>query len=168
MTSSSTEQHFLEAYDEFSNAIFRYCYYRISDRELAQDLMQDTFAKTWNYICKNGEVENIRAFLYRVAKNLIIDYIRKKKSISLDALQESGFDPGKDTTDKMKDIVDGKAILEVVNQLDEKSKEVVIMRFVEDLGPKEIAEILNIKENAVSVRINRAMEKLRSLLPKNG
>ncbi|PIQ78423.1 hypothetical protein COV82_01010 [Candidatus Peregrinibacteria bacterium CG11_big_fil_rev_8_21_14_0_20_46_8] len=165
MNSSSTEQYFLKAYDDYSDAIFRYCYYRIGDRELAMDLMQDTFARTWNHVAEKGEIENIRAFLYRVAKNLIIDYIRKKRSISLEQLQESGFDPGEDKTDKMQDIFDGKVVLNVVDQLDEKYRDVVIMRYIDDLGPKEIAEILGIKENAVSVRLNRALEKLRTLLP---
>ena len=87
------EQKFLKAYDEYSDAIFRHCYFRVSDREKAKDLTQDTFTKTWEYVLKNGEVTDLRAFLYKVANNLIIDTYRKKKEDSLDDMMEnSSFD----------------------------------------------------------------------------
>ena len=75
------------------DAIFRHCYFRVFDRERARDLVQETFLKTWEYLTRGHDIENIRAFLYRVATNLIIDDSRRKKEISLEQLSESGFDP---------------------------------------------------------------------------
>ena len=74
---------FTKAYDELSDAIFRHCWFRIGDRERAKDLMQETFTKSWQYISRGEKVDNLKAFLYRVANNLIIDEYRKKKELSL-------------------------------------------------------------------------------------
>src|SRR3989344_5622010 len=87
------EQEFLKAYDDLADAIFRHCYFRVSDRDKAKDITQDTFTKTWEYIARGGKVESIKAFLYRVANNLIVDEFRKKKELSLERLADSGFEP---------------------------------------------------------------------------
>jgi RNA polymerase sigma-70 factor, ECF subfamily len=157
-------EKFIEAYDAYADAIFRHCYYRLSNHEQAKDIMQDAFMKTWNYIAKGNTVENIRAFLFKVANNLIVDYVRKKKDISLDELQEQGFDPGLDETERTQRQIDSRAILAVVEQLDQKYRDVVLMRFIDEFSPKEIAEILGEKENAVSVRIHRGLAQLRKLI----
>jgi len=67
------EKQFIDAYDKYSEAIFRHCYYRVFDRERAKDFVQETFCKTWKYIVDGNDIENIRAFLYKTANNLIID-----------------------------------------------------------------------------------------------
>lgn len=90
---SKVEISFLKAYDDYSQAIFRYCYFRVFDREQARDLVQETFMKTWEYLASGKEVQNLRAFLYKVANNMVIDLSRKKKSLSIEDLAEKGFDP---------------------------------------------------------------------------
>jgi len=157
------QNQFLEAYNQYADAIFRHCYYKTSDREKSKDIMQDTFTKAWEYVSSGKEVENLRAFLYRIANNLIIDGFRKKKSVSLDDLQDEGFDPGVDKTDEMINIMDGKLALGILDQLGEQYREVIVMRFVEELSVKEIAEVLNERENNISVRLHRGLEKLKEI-----
>jgi len=160
---------FSKSYEEFSDAIFRYCLYQTSNREKALDLTQDTFIKTWEYISQGNKVDNLRAFLYKVAGNLIIDYRRKKKSDSLDQMTESGFDL-KDTTNEMEkteNIFEKDLALKVIEQLEEKYKDVLILRFVEDMSVKEIAKIMHQNENNISVRIHRGIQKLKEALEKN-
>ncbi|MDO8600761.1 MAG: RNA polymerase sigma factor [bacterium] len=152
---------FIKAYDDFSDAIFRHCYFRVGNRELARDLMQETFTRTWTHISAEKPLQNIRAFLYRVATNLIIDESRKKKTSSLDGLREQGFDPGEDTREKLTASVDAKIVLRVLETLSPEYRAVVTMRYVDDFSPKEIAEVLGESENAVSVRLHRAIQKLR-------
>jgi RNA polymerase sigma factor (sigma-70 family) len=95
---------------------------------------------------------------------MIIDWYRKKKSVSLDALEETGFEAeafsmlGADSESEVK------RILDAITELDAKDKEVVLLRFVEGLDPKDIAEILEESANVVSVRINRAIEKVQKKL----
>lgn len=157
-------KQFIQAYDELADAIFRHCYFRISDREKAKDMMQDTFMKTWQYLANGGEIQNLKAFLYRTANNLLIDEYRRKKTDSLDILQEAGFDPMGDDADKTINLAEAKTAITAMQKLDEKYREAVMMRFVDDLSPSEIAKVIGETENVVSVRLRRGLNKLKEIL----
>jgi len=157
-------KRFLKAYKQFSDDIFRYCLYKTRDRDLALDITQETFTKTWEYLVEGREIKNIRAFLYKVAYHLIVDGSRKKKSFSLDELSEQGVDFGEDKSANLINKFDGEKILEILDKIDIKYREIVIMRYVEDFSIKEISKIINETENNVSVRIHRGLEKLKKIL----
>jgi RNA polymerase sigma-70 factor (ECF subfamily) len=161
-----TEKQFLEAYETHSDAIFRYCYYRVFDREKAKDFVQETYFRLWKYMVKGTEVENIRALLYKIARNIIIDESKKKKSSSLDQIMEKGFSPSQDPRQKTEDYFTGKEIIEIVKSLEEKYRDVIIMKYIEDLSTKEISEALGETENNVYVRICRGIEKVKEILKK--
>jgi len=158
------EQQFTEVYEKYADAIFRYCYYRVFDREKAKDYMQEAYTRTWKYISEGHEVENMRAFIYRTANNLIIDESRKKKSTSLDYMMEKGYTPSNDPRGKTQDYFTGQEILSIIKSLDEKYRDVILLKYVEDLSTKEIAEILNETENNVYVRMNRGFQKVKEIL----
>ena len=161
---SNIEQQFTQAYQAYADAIFRYCYYRVFDREKAKDYMQEAYCRTWKYISEGKTIENIRAFLYRTASNIIIDEARKKKSISLDYIMEKGFAASHDPREKTEHYFMGKEIIGIVKSLEEKYRDVILLKYVEDLSTKEIALILNETENNVYVRINRAIVKVREIV----
>lgn len=150
-------------YDNLSDAIFRHCYFRVHDRDKAKELMQETFMKTWEYLNRGNEIENLRAFIYRVANNLVIDSSRKKKEGSLEKMQEDGFQPSGGGQEKIQNIVDAKLAVASLKRIDKKYQDVLLMRYVDDLGPKEISEILDETENNISVRIHRGLQQLRKL-----
>ncbi len=160
------EQEFLEAYDLYSDALFRHCFFRLYDREKAKDIVQDTFIKTWEYALKNGnEVSNIRAFLYKVLNNLIVDEIRRKKTLSLEEITETGFQA---TDNKMGKITvelgaETANLMRCLGKIAEEKKDILIMRYIDGFGPKEIAQILGESENVISVRLNRALKELREI-----
>jgi len=160
-------EQFMKAYDELSDAIFRHCWFKIGDKEKAKDIMQDTFTKTWQYINQGSQVSNLKPFLYKVANNLIIDEYRKKKELSLDGLMAEGFEPGFDEIENTETAIDAKLVISTINQLDEKYREAVLMRYIDELSPKEIAEITGDSENNISVRIHRGLQQLRDILNKN-
>jgi len=161
---TALEQEFLAAYDLYADAIFRHCYFRVFDRERGKDLMQETFMRAWEYLNKGEKVLNMRAFLYRVANNLIVDESRKKKEASLDRLQEEGFDPGIDETDKMNNRLEHGRVLNTLKDLDDNYRNILVMRYMNDLSPSEIAEVTGESANTVSVRIYRGLKQLRSKL----
>ncbi len=163
MSAPDTQSIFMQAYDTYGDAIFRYCLFETSNRQVALDLTQDTFMKVWSYLEEGKKVEYMKAFLYRVAGNLVIDYRRKKKSDSLDDLMEEGFDVEHDERERLTDMFDAKQLMELLNELTDTYKNVIIMRFIDDLSIKEIAEATGESENAISVRIHRGTEKLRQL-----
>jgi len=162
------KQKFLEAYDLYAEAIYRHCYFRVYSRERAEDLMQETFTKAWNYLVSgtNREVENWRALLYRIATNLVIDYARKKKEMSLEAMLENQ-EVVEPHYDGHKDIERSSSVSEVMRtlkDLPEQDASLFIMRYVDDMQPKEISEILDISANNVSVRLNHIAAKVRKRL----
>lgn len=155
---------FIGAYDAYSEAIFRHCYFRIFDRERAKELMQETFTRTWEYLAQDKEVKNLRAFLYKVANNLIIDNSRKKKEFSLDELREKGFEPGIEEEAKIQNSIDSQVVLVALKKLDRKYRDVIAMRYIDEFSPKEIAALLGEKENVISVRIHRGLKLLRKFI----
>lgn len=155
---------FIQAYDTFADAIYRHIYFRIFNRDAAKDLMQDTFARTWDYLRKGKEVQNLKAFLYKVANNLIIDEYRKKKEISLDGLQKNGFDAESRDQEKIAIEIENSNTLRHIRKLEPHHRDILVMRYVNDLSIREIAEIIGQSENVVSVRINRGVKELKKLL----
>ena len=157
------EAGYLAAYDQYADSIFRYCYYKTSNRELAKDLVQQVFFKTWSYIKEGNQVDNFRPFLYRLANNLIIDWYRRSKSDSLDRIMEDGYEPRSDKFDIDKEI-EAKWALSVLTQLDKSDQDLITWCYVEDISIQEIAVMLGEKENNVSVKLHRALKKLKQLL----
>ncbi len=157
------EQEYAKTFDEYSDAIFRHCFFRVSHTEVARDITQDAFIKVWQYLILGGEILNMKAFLYKTANNLIIDYYRKKKSESLDTLCEDGFDPIGDTAEQITDRAEVNQALAVLEKLPSDDRDILVMRYVDDLTIEEIADALDQTQNAVSVRIHRALEKAKKI-----
>lgn len=158
------KRDFNKAYEDHSDALFRYSFYKVSDKEKALDIVQDTFVRFWEFIAADGEVLNTKSFLYRIATNAIIDYYRKKKEVSLDDMSDFGFNPEDDDAHhKVLRTPDSKLALELVQKLEEQAQVIVLMRYVENLTVKEIAEALDERENTISVRLHRAIKDLQDL-----
>lgn len=152
---------FMELYDTHADAIFRFCYFKTGDRETAKDLTQETFIKVFNYLEREG-IQNQKSFIYTIAKNTIIDFWRKSKSIPESHLPEGLFESiaAEDNTE----ISDNYAtFLSLLDKLSESDREVILLRYVEDMSSRDMAELLGERENTVLVRISRAREKLRDL-----
>ena len=160
---TKTEKEFLIAYDSFSDALFRYCYFKTGDRELAKDLVSDTFMKSWDYLSSGKEIENFRPFLYRLANNMVIDWYRKKKALSLDSLAENGFDPPDATADTSQK-AEIEQMMKILGNLEQSDQDLIIWRYVEDLPIKDIATLLSENENTISVRLHRALHRLKEQL----
>ncbi|OGG72511.1 hypothetical protein A3A38_04095 [Candidatus Kaiserbacteria bacterium RIFCSPLOWO2_01_FULL_53_17] len=166
------EAAYVEAFETYSDQLFRHAFFRLSNRDRALEIVQDAFLKTWDYIQGGGEVQSFKSFLYRVVNNLIIDEYRKTKQSSLDEMLED------DTGELERKLSDG-SVRETEEGLDEEAllatirahipelpdtyREVVTMRYVDGFTPKEIAGMIGVSENVVSVRLHRGTIKLRAL-----
>ncbi len=161
---AKNEPTFLKAYDDYFDAIYRYCYWRVFDKEKAKDIVQETYCRTWEYMEDKKEIKNIKAFLYRIATNIIIDESRKRKNTSLDQIMEKGFVPKADPQQKMQDHLTGKELIGIVKSLDKRYSEVMLLKYVDDLSTKEIAVSLNETENNIYVRISRGLNKVKKIV----
>jgi RNA polymerase sigma-70 factor (ECF subfamily) len=165
---------FAELYDQYYPKIFGYVLRRTTNLEAAQDITSETFLKAlrklWQFHWRNIPFSS---WLYRIATNEINQYFRKaeyKKSISMEELQEQGFelisphDPESElieAQEKLKQYQDFLEIQEKIVRLPAKYQEVIALRFFEQKKINEIAEILGKKEGTVKSLLHRAVEKLR-------
>lgn len=160
---TAIESSFLALYEQFADMIFRHCYFRVSSRETAEDLTQESFMRIWNHLAEGKTIDNPKAFLYRIAGNMIIDYYRKKKNMSLDALSDEGFDPVGDDASSTLAFAEGQRLRSVAKELESPYREVIFMRYVDDFSISDIARATGESENVISVRIHRGIEKLKKL-----
>jgi RNA polymerase sigma-70 factor (ECF subfamily) len=163
MKTTKREKTFFKLYESEADALFRFISFRMADREKAKDIMQETYLKLWKVMC-DKELDNTRAYLYRIARNLLIDEYRKTKAVSLDDLIEDGFDAQEIPAISTHEGIDIARALLVLKEMPEKYSEVLWLRLVEDWSVRDIAESLLQSENAVSVRIHRGLKFLRERL----
>lgn len=162
-------RQFEEAFDAHGKGIFRFIYFRVSQKEIAEDIAQDTFLRFWKILSAGENVKDTRALLYTIAHGLIIDHYRKSKNriqIPLD-IEKIDLELTSTTDDAEKDAMAREEIGEVLAKLDlikREYRDALLMRYVEDLGISEIAVILHKTENSVRVLIHRALKALKNKL----
>ena len=165
---------FAQLYDQYYPKIFGYVLRRSANIEVAQDITSETFLKAlgklWQFRWRNV---SFSSWLYKIATNEINQYFRKaeyKKSISLEELQEQGFelpsshDPEGElieAQEKLEQHQDFLEIQEKISRLSAKYQEVIALRFFEKKQINEIAEILGKREGTIKSLLHRAVEQLR-------
>ena len=160
------KQRFLAAHDELADDIFAFCHARTSNREVALDVTQDIFLNVWDYLASGKTVQHLRAFIYRTARNKIVDYYRKHKSSSLDMAREFGFDLSDSgyavayaTTQ-----ADADFTMRAMEALSPQHYQIIQMRYVDQLSLDEIAFQYGETKNTISVRLHRALAQARKHL----
>ena len=155
---------FSKIYDQFVDRIYRFIFLKVSSRDVAEDLTSDTFLRCWN-VYKNDQkgIENNQAFLYKIARNLVIDHYRSKgkaKIVPIDdypIIDTSGNIP--ESMNKKSDMDNVRAVLAGLNNSD--YQDVITMHYVDDLSVPEIAEIMDKSEGTVRVLLHRALKSVK-------
>ncbi len=163
MTNASNNRILTKAHRDSSRGLSRFAKLKVNDATLSDDLVQETFMKTWKYLQNTGKIDLMRAFLYHVLNRLIIDEYRKKKAVSFDLLAENGFEIEAVNSENILNIIDGKALVLLVKQLPEKYSSVIIMRYTKDMSLAEISAVTRSSQNTTSVQLHRGLIKLRTL-----
>jgi len=147
------EQIFLDYHDY----VFKFIYGMVQNRAEAEDLLQDTFIKVMKAADK--DIRNWKSYLLTIARNTVYDHWRKRKNrLSLDLLKLKS---------KEKNIELKLDIEKGIKKLSPKLKEVVILREINQLEYKEIADILGIEKGTVKSRLSRARDELRNFFEGN-
>lgn len=137
--------------DEYDK-IYRYCYFKLRSRETAEDVTQETFLR---YFERFGDRESV-ALLYTIAKNLCIDRLRRTPFEPLD--EDIPTDSHEDT------VIEKLSISSALEALSEDMREILLLRYANELGISQIAGILGISRFAVSRRLKSAEKSLREKL----
>ncbi|MEX2014255.1 MAG: sigma-70 family RNA polymerase sigma factor [Parcubacteria group bacterium] len=151
------------AHKEFGKSLNSYAFSKVHDSSTSEDLVQDTFIKTWGYLVKGGKIDVMKAFLYHVLNNLIVDKYRKHKTASLDTMLEKGFEPSVDHSERLFNTLEGKAVVLLIRHLPEKYQRVMKMRYEQDLSLKEISAVTGQTRNTVAVQMHRGLRQLKGL-----
>lgn len=146
-------------YLEFKDEIQRHILKKVKSKEVAEDLTSQLALKLYSSCEKLYDVSNLRAWIYRVASNTVMDYFRdeqkkQSQSISDDLLEDEDED--------FVNIAVENCVLQLLEQLPDKYKEAVKMSDLEGVNQKEIAEKLNISYSAAKMRVQRGRESLKS------
>ncbi len=164
------KEAFVKAYDLYINQLYRFIYFKVGSREEAEDLCSAVFLKTWHYILENTlkDHRTLKALLYKIARNSIIDHYRKNKdreTVSLNGDHGIEVIDEKQSASKIMELKTDLFVLETkLPELKDEYREVIILRFVNELSIKEIAEILDKSKGNVRVLIFRALKALKELL----
>ncbi|MFC4321964.1 RNA polymerase sigma factor [Litchfieldia salsa] len=157
-----------EWYFEYSNDLYQYVVFMIRDHDQAKDIMQDTFLKAYtNYERYQGG--NAKAWLFRIARNLTIDYIRKKKPISL-LFEAIPFIKNEDPTPEQMTTLNEteRELYRALGKIKRSYREVIILRKMKDFSVKESAELLGWSESKVKTTLLRAIAALKKQLEEEG
>lgn len=178
------KEAFGKLYDRYVKAIYRFVLLKLPTKQAAEDVTADTFLRCWQYLQEQNQVSNIRALLYKVARNLVIDSYRKAehRDISLpltfeidvtsDDANTSSYNErqsGVDMSDRarQKAQIEARAdlqlILNRITQLKEDYRDVLTLRLIDDLAFGDIADILDKTSGNVRVIYHRAMKALEQL-----
>ncbi len=157
---------FGELYTYHVTKIYRYVFYNVhNNKERAEDITQEVFLKAWKAIgsCK-GKEKTFSSWLYRIAHNLIIDIIRKsQKQSSHEAELPEDI---RDTSDGMEISLEQRDLLKVIEILPQSQRQVIVMKFIEGMDNREIAETMGKSTGAIRILQMRALETLRKTLSK--
>lgn len=139
--------------------IYTFCYFKVKNREAAEDITQETFLKyfeTTQYLEKGKKL----AFLYTIARNCCIDYFRKNKYIqNLDDYSEL-------PNEKSDDVLTMIAVRAAVSKLSSEEQELVLLRYTNELGIGEMAEYLGISRFSLYRKLNAIEKALKKELRK--
>ncbi len=165
---SGDETAFVETYEFFGPKIYRHALFRTSSPETADDIMSETFVRAWETMrVKAAEIQHLKAFLYRVADNLIIDHYRRNARAAVaisDEIEETLRAPG----DPHKDVdrmLKSERLVQALDRLRPETRDLLVMRYIDDLPIEEIAEMTGKKKNAVYVALHRAVKELKIACP---
>lgn len=156
---------FSPLYDAYIDKIYRFIYLKVSSAQDAEDLAAETFLKVWHYVRDGKKVSYFQALLYRTARNLVIDFYRKRGAGATGPIDEADvvIADRVDLTleEKMSLKFDLNRVEKHLRQIKDAYREVIVMHFLNELSVKEIASILESSPGAVRVLLHRGVRALK-------
>ena len=166
---------FGELYDRYAPKIYRYIYFKVSGRTEVEDLTAEVFLKTWEYVQRHAEdetkrIKNFRAFVYRLARNLVVDHYRERTERELLA-DEATLErvPVPDEQHMLTAISrssDLAMVERALRNLKDEYRELVVLRYIEGLSTVDIARITDKTKGTVRVTLHRALIALKEEVEK--
>jgi RNA polymerase sigma-70 factor (ECF subfamily) len=165
---SGTTDVFSEIVEKYQAPILRYLFRLTGNYQLAQDLAQDTFLQAYKSILKTKSELQMRAWLYRIATNNVLQYHRHQRVLSFlpfdnKKVEEisAAHDPAEASDEKI-------VVRETLRKVNPKHRTCLVLHYVEGFNYREIGEILGITEECVRKRVARGKEEFRKNYERGG
>lgn len=147
-------------YDRYAPALYRYIYHRLGAKTVAEDLTAEVFVRV---LKAKRAPDDWRAYLYRIAHNLVIDSVRKNPHILQEADEELVDDRG-DPVTHAEAADEQRRLRQAIARLTPDQQQVVVLKFIEEMSNAQVAVILGKPEGAIKALQHRALDNLREWL----
>ena len=158
----------------YQNDIFRFCLHYVRDVERAKEMSQETFIRVYVARTRFDATRKFRPWLLCIARNLCLNEIKRKKTVTMESLEEYASSARTESGEVFQSSADGPdqilmaeerraMVAEALAKLDSESREIVMLRFYERMQARDIAEVVGSTEGAVRTRLHRILKSMRSL-----
>lgn len=164
---ANSRKTYSDIYDQHVDKIYRFVFLKVKSQEIAEDLTSEVFLRGWEAFKrqKKDKIENIRAFLYQIARNLLVDHYRETSKAQLVSVDYAPItDPGQDLEEKSLMQSDLDQVQGALANIKEDYREVVVWYYLDELQVPEIAKMLKKSEPTTRVLIHRALKALKNEL----
>ncbi len=160
------KEQFSRIYDQYIEKIYRFIYLKVSSQEMAEDITSKVFLNGWESYKNKGGISNPGAFLYQIARNMIVDYYREKdktKIVSTEFIPQIA-DNRTNVHEKAVLGSDIEMVKSAIQNLKKDYQDVLIWHYLEDMPVAEIAQILDKPNGTIRVMIHRGLKALKNEL----
>jgi RNA polymerase sigma-70 factor (ECF subfamily) len=163
---SNLRKTYTDIYDKHVNKIYRFIFLKVKSAEIAEDLCSEVFLRGWqSFKTQKDKIENIQAFLYQIARNLLADHYREASKAQLVSMEYVKTpNPGPGLEEKAFIQSDLERVKAALANIKEDYREVIVWYYLDELQVPEIAKILDKSEPTVRVLIHRALKALKNEL----
>lgn len=152
-------------YDQYHGLIYRYLYRQVGDTELARDLAADVFRRLLAAVREGrNSPDNLKAWLYRTAHNLLVDYYRRQQYRNHLPLADDLVDIGDDPALAAEFNISAQQVRTALRQLTSEQRQVITLKYLEGLSNQEVSVIVGKPVGAIKALQHRALEALRRQL----
>ncbi|PJB49752.1 MAG: hypothetical protein CO102_03080 [Candidatus Brennerbacteria bacterium CG_4_9_14_3_um_filter_43_9] len=156
---------FSKIYDRYIDKIYRFIFFKVNSQEIAQDLTSETFLKGWESFKNGTKIENPQAYLYKTARNLVIDFYREKGKVQIVSADNPLIpDPAPNLEEKAMLSSELGQIRQALTELNDDYQNVIIWYYLDDLSISEISQMLGRTDDATRVLLHRALKTLKEKL----
>lgn len=153
---------FLGYYEQYKNKIFVYFFYRVNfNRAIAEDLTSEVFLKALDSFENFDQERSFQSWIFAIAHNHLVNYYRVSHRET--ELLENQFVSTVEL-DRIDSNQEVERIFAAINKMSDSDKEVLLLRFVDQLSNSEIATLLEKDEGAIRTKMSRSLAKLRDIL----
>jgi len=159
------QKKFTKIYDEYVDSIYRFVFIKVNSNEIAEDLTSEVFLKSWEkFKQKQGDsIKNPRAYLYKIARNRIIDFYRERGKTTIISIEQEKIVLKSDENleENQEKDMNLEKIQKALTNLNSDYQDVIILRHIDGLSIKDIAKIFDKSNGATRVMLHRAMQQLK-------